>query len=99
MARFVPIIRTFTPFVAGVGEMPYPRFLGYDVAGGVLWVGLFVAAGYFFGTLPAVRHNFSLVILAIIVISAAPMAMQLRRGSNHVEKSDDVILDRTNSIP
>jgi membrane-associated protein len=80
LARFVPIIRTFTPFVAGVGAMPYRRFLAFDVGGGVLWVGLFVWAGYFFGNLPVVRRNFSIVIMAIIVISALPMAVELVRN-------------------
>lgn len=80
LARFVPIIRTFTPFVAGVGAMSYPRFLAYDVGGGVLWVGLFVWAGYFFGNLPTVHKNFSIVIMAIIVISALPMVLELVKG-------------------
>ena len=80
LARFVPIIRTFTPFVAGVGAMRYGRFLAYDVGGGVLWVGLFVWAGYFFGNLPAVHRNFSIVIMAIIVISAMPMVVELVRS-------------------
>jgi membrane-associated protein len=77
LARFAPIIRTFTPFVAGVGEMPYLRFLAYDVGGGVLWVGLFVWAGYFFGNIPAVRHNFTLVVLGIVAVSALPIALEL----------------------
>ena len=73
LARFVPIVRTFAPFIAGVGTMSYPRFLAYNVIGGVVWVGLFVWAGYFFGNLPVVRDNFSIVILAIIGISVLPM--------------------------
>lgn len=80
LARFVPIIRTFTPFVAGVGAMSYPRFLAYDVGGGVLWVGLFVGAGYFFGNLPTVQKNFSLVIMAIIVVSALPIVLEFSRN-------------------
>ena len=80
LARFIPIIRTFTPFVAGVGEMPYLRFLGYDIAGGVLWVGLFTWAGYFFGNLPTVRRNFSLVVIAIIIVSALPILIEVLRG-------------------
>ena len=72
MARFVPIIRTFTPFVAGLGRMTYRRFLPYDIAGGMLWVGTCVFAGYFFGGRQVVKENFSLVILVIIVISVMP---------------------------
>jgi membrane-associated protein len=80
LARFVPIIRTFTPFVAGVGAMRYGRFLVYDVGGGILWVGLFVWAGYFFGNLPVVHRNFSIVITAIIAISALPMVVEIFRN-------------------
>jgi membrane-associated protein len=80
LARFVPIIRTFAPFVAGVGAMSYPRFLTYNVVGAVLWVGLFVLGGYLFGNIRSVRENFTLVILAIIAISVLPIMVEALRA-------------------
>ena len=76
LARFLPILRTFAPFVAGVGRMPYSRFITVSVLGTVLWVGLFVWAGYLFGNLPVVRENFSLVVMAIIVLSVLPIVVE-----------------------
>jgi membrane-associated protein len=72
MARFVPIIRTFAPFVAGIGRMPFLRFIAFSISGGVLWVVSLSLAGYFFGSMPIVKKNFEIVILAIIVISVLP---------------------------
>jgi membrane-associated protein len=79
IARFIPIIRTFAPFVAGMGSMSYPRFLAYNVAGGILWVVSFVLAGFFFGNLPQVRSNLSLVILGIVVLSMLPALIEYLR--------------------
>jgi membrane-associated protein len=76
MARFVPIVRTFAPFVAGVGRMHYGRFLAFNVVGAVLWVSICVTAGYFFGNLPFVRDNFSLVVLGIIGVSMIPLFVE-----------------------
>lgn len=80
IARFVPIVRTFAPFVAGIGEMTYSRFLAYNVIGALLWVFICVGLGYLFGNLPLVKNNFSLVILAIIVISIMPAVVEFIRA-------------------
>ena len=79
IARFLPIIRTFAPFVAGIGSMTYPRFLFFNVFGGVLWVLLFVLAGYWFGNIPIVRKNFSMVIIALVLIPGIPAAVEFIR--------------------
>ena len=76
LARFVPIIRTFAPFVAGVGEMSYGRFLAYNVVGGLVWTGGFTFLGYFFGNIPIVRENFSFVVIGIIFISVLPIVYE-----------------------
>jgi membrane-associated protein len=72
IARFMPFIRTFAPFVAGVGAMTYPKFILYNVIGGISWVSIFLMGGYYFGNIPAVKKNFTIVILAIIIISVMP---------------------------
>ena len=87
LARFVPIVRTFAPFVAGVGAMRYPRFLAYSVFGGTLWVGSFVAAGYLFGNLPIVKGNFSKVILLIVLISVLPIAIEWWRARSEARRA------------
>ncbi|NBU64375.1 MAG: hypothetical protein EBS29_07750, partial [Chloroflexia bacterium] len=76
MARFVPIVRTFAPFAAGIAKMDYKTFITYNVVGGFVWTTLFVWAGYFFGNLPFVQNNFELVALAIVVLSFVPIIFE-----------------------
>ncbi|MDH4872000.1 DedA family protein [Pseudomonas sp. BN515] len=80
MARFLPIVRTFAPFVAGVGRMPYARFLAFSVLGTILWVGGLVTLGYFFGNVPFIKQNLSLMVIAIIGVSLLPMAIGFARS-------------------
>jgi membrane-associated protein len=79
IARFMPIIRTFAPFVAGVGKMNYFRFISYNIVGGILWIASFVFGGYYFGNIPMVKKNFTLVILAIIFLSILPGIIEFLR--------------------
>lgn len=80
LARFVPIVRTFAPFVAGVGRMEYSRFILFNVVGGILWVALFIFAGYLFGNIPFVQENFEWVAIAIVLISILPIGIEWLRG-------------------
>ena len=80
LARFLPIIRTFAPFVAGVARMPYPRFIGFSAAGSVAWVGSLITLGFFFGNVPFIKHNLTLLVLVIVALSFLPMVIGLVRG-------------------
>lgn len=86
IARFIPIIRTFAPFVAGIGEMRYAKFLSYNIVGGLTWAALVTLVGFYFGNLPVVKHNFSLVIFAIIFISILPAVFGLVKQKLTVRK-------------
>lgn len=87
LARFVPIVRTFAPFVAGVGEMKYRRFLSYDILGGILWVSIATLAGYWFGGMEVVKDNFELVIVGIIFISILPIIIEIAKNKFIIKKS------------
>lgn len=86
LSRFVPIVRTFAPFVAGIGRMHYGKFIEYNATGGVVWVVGFTLVGYFFGNIPAVKHNFSMVVLAIILISVLPIVFEFVKSKKNSSK-------------
>ncbi len=93
LARFVPIVRTFAPFVAGVGNMNYTRFATYNIVGGALWVTLFLFAGYLFGNIPFVKENFEIVTIGIVLVSVLPMAFEYlksRRESKREQQAASV---------
>jgi len=83
LARFVPIVRTFAPFVAGIGSMHYGAFIAFNIAGGITWVSLFLLTGYFFGNLPFVQENFTLFVLAIIFVSMLPVPIEWYRDKKN----------------
>jgi membrane-associated protein len=87
IARFIPIIRTFAPFVAGIGKMTYLHFISYNVIGGIAWIAIFIFGGYYFGNLPMVKKNFTLVIMAIIFISILPGIYEVLRQRIHSSKN------------
>ncbi len=87
LARFIPIIRTFAPFVAGVGQMRYGYFISYNIIGGIVWTGVCIFAGYFFGNLPIVKDNFSLVIVAIVIISVLPAVWEVAKAKLDEKKA------------
>jgi membrane-associated protein len=87
IARFVPLVRTFAPFVAGIGRMSYARFLAFSVGGAVLWVGSLVTAGYLFGNLPLVRNNLTIVIFAIVLLSVSPIAIEYLRARSRASRA------------
>lgn len=90
LARFVPIIRTFAPFVAGIGQMSYIHFISYNVIGGIAWVAIFTYGGYYFGNLKFVQENFSIVVLAIILISIMPGVVEYLRERSKTSSNEDI---------
>jgi membrane-associated protein len=90
LARFVPIVRTFAPFVAGVGKMRYGYFISYNVFGGILWTAIFIFAGYFFGNIPLVKDNFSIVIIAIVLVSVLPAVYEYLKERAKTKKEASI---------
>lgn len=97
LARFVPIVRTFTPFVAGMGSMTYPRFVGLSVVAACIWVGSCAGLGYAFGGIPAVKHNFELVALAIIAISVAPMIYEFVKHKRQAKRAAQAVSEEASA--
>lgn len=90
LARFIPIIRTFAPFVAGIGEMKYGHFISYNVVGGIIWPALFLFGGYFFGNIAFIKNHFSLVVIAIVLISLLPAVIEVLRNRKKPEISTEL---------
>jgi membrane-associated protein len=90
IARFLPIIRTFAPFVAGIGKMEYRQFVIYNVIGCLAWLTAFILGGYFFGNIPVVKRNLTIVIFAIIIISIVPSVIEVMRHKRSAEKQDEL---------
>ena len=98
LARFVPIVRTFAPFVAGIGRMSYLRFAAYNVVGGITWVLLFLTAGWWFGGREVVKKNFHLVIVAIIVLSVLPAAVEYLRARRRGKGGGEALMEATTTV-
>lgn len=94
IARFMPIIRTFSPFVAGIGEMKYSKFLFFDILGGALWVGIFSFAGFLFGNLPFVKKNFSLIAIGIVLISITPAVIAFIKEKRKSSDDNDEVEEK-----
>lgn len=99
LARFVPIVRTFAPFVAGVGQMNYGRFFAFNVVGGVSWVLICLLAGWWFGSWPFVQKNFELVLVAVVLISVVPVAFEVARGWLAARKGHSALVEGTSLEP
>ena len=93
LGRFIPIIRTFVPFVAGIGKMKYSNFITYNILGGFLWVTLMLGGGYFFGGLPFIRDHFSFLVIAIIAMSVIPVIVAFINNKRHAGKNDEDLND------